>query len=50
MDLEKGDASALRGRGFQSPEVFVAKGRDGKTDIWGTITRPTNFDPARSIP
>jgi hypothetical protein len=26
------------------PEVFVAKGRDGKTDIWGIITRPTNFE------
>jgi dipeptidyl aminopeptidase/acylaminoacyl peptidase len=50
MDLEKGDASALLAAGFRFPEVFVAKGRDGKTDIWGTIVRPTNFDPAKKYP
>jgi len=32
------------------PEVFVAKARDGKTDIWGVIIRPTNFDPSRHYP
>ena len=26
------------------------KGRDGKTDIWGVIFRPTNFDPAKKYP
>jgi dipeptidyl aminopeptidase/acylaminoacyl peptidase len=50
MDLEKGDASALLAAGFRSPEVFVAKGRDGKTDIWGIIIRPTNFDPSKKYP
>jgi dipeptidyl aminopeptidase/acylaminoacyl peptidase len=30
--------------------VFVAKGRDGKTDMWGLIQRPTNFDPSRKYP
>ena len=50
MDLEKGDAPALLAAGFRYPEVFVAKGRDGKTDIWGTITRPMNFDPAKKYP
>jgi len=28
----------------------VAKGRDGKTDIWGNIYRPTNFDPKKKYP
>jgi dipeptidyl aminopeptidase/acylaminoacyl peptidase len=50
MDLEKSDASALLVAGFRFPEVFVAKGRDGKTDIWGTIVRPMNFDPAKKYP
>ena len=50
MDLEKGDATALWGAGFKPMEVFVAKGRDSKTDIWGVITRPTNFDPAKKYP
>jgi dienelactone hydrolase len=50
MDLDKGDASALLAAGFQFPEVFVAKGRDGKTDIWGVIIRPMNLDPAKKYP
>ncbi len=50
MDLDKGDASALLAAGFKFPEVFVAKGRDGVTDIWGIIIRPTNFDPEKKYP
>ncbi len=46
-ELEKGDMSAQLATGWRPPEVFVAKGRDGVTDIWGIIVRPTNFDPAR---
>jgi dipeptidyl aminopeptidase/acylaminoacyl peptidase len=30
--------------------VFTAKGRDGTTDIWGIIVRPTNFDASRKYP
>ena len=50
MDLDKGDTAALLAAGFRFPEVFVAKGRDGVTDIWGTITRPMNFDPKKKYP
>ena len=50
MDVDKGDATALLAAGFRFPEVFAAKGRDGKTDIWGVIIRPTNFDPAKKYP
>ena len=32
------------------PEVFKAKGRDGKTDIWGIIIRPSNFNPKKIYP
>ena len=48
--LEEADISALEASGWQPPEVFVAKGRDGKTDIWGIICRPKNFDPTRKYP
>lgn len=48
--LERCDVSDLLAAGWQMPEVFCAKGRDGETDIWGTIHRPTGFDPARSYP
>ena len=50
MDLDKGDTSALLAAGFRFPEVFVAKGRDRQTDIWGIITRPMNFDPSKKYP
>jgi dienelactone hydrolase len=50
LELEKADASALLAAGIRFPEVFVAKGRDGATDIWGVIVRPSNFDPAKKYP
>jgi dipeptidyl-peptidase-4 len=48
--LEKGDLSELEAGGWKSPERFTAKGRDGVTDIYGVIYRPTTFDPARKYP
>ena len=49
-ELERVDATALAKAGWKAPEVFVAKGRDGRTDIWGLIFRPTTFDPAKKYP
>ena len=48
--IEKGDASAQVATGWQMPEVFTAKARDGKTDIWGIVVRPINFDPKKKYP
>ncbi len=48
--LERADISALKATGWKTPEPFVAKGRDGKTDIFGVIFRPTNFDASRKYP
>lgn len=50
MELEKADISEWVNAGWKAPEVFTAKGRDGKTDIWGIIIRPTNFDPNKKYP
>jgi dipeptidyl aminopeptidase/acylaminoacyl peptidase len=50
MQLENADISDLLAKGWRAPEVFVAKGRDGQTDIWGNIYRPTNFDSTRTYP
>lgn len=50
MELEKADASEWAKAGWRAPESFTAKGRDGTTDIWGIILRPTNFDPAKRYP
>ena len=48
--LECADISKLVENGWTAPEVFTAKGRDGVTDIWGVIQRPTNFNPANKYP
>ncbi len=48
--IEVADISKLKAKGWKAPEVFVAKGRDGKTDLWGIIQYPTNFDPTRKYP
>ena len=48
--LETADITALEAVGWKAPEVFVVKGRDGKTDMWGLIQRPSNFDPNKKYP
>jgi len=48
--LERGDISALAEAGWHVPERFAAKARDGQTDIYGVIVRPTNFDPNKKYP
>jgi dipeptidyl aminopeptidase/acylaminoacyl peptidase len=50
MELERADTTALAAAGWKPPEVFVAKGRDGVTDIWGVIIRPMHFDPKQKYP
>ncbi|MEI6142381.1 MAG: DPP IV N-terminal domain-containing protein [Mariniphaga sp.] len=50
MEIEKADVTDLLSKGWIAPEPFVAKARDGVTDIWGNIYRPTTFDPSKSYP
>lgn len=49
-ELERADAEALLATGWRPPERFVAKARDGETDIHGIIIRPSTFDPNRTYP
>ena len=50
LEVERGDIAELAKAGWRPPEVFTAIGRDGKTEIWGIIIRPMNFDPAKKYP
>jgi len=50
MTVEKADIGGLVEAGWEAPEVFTAKARDGRSDIWGVIFRPSNFDPAKKYP
>jgi dipeptidyl aminopeptidase/acylaminoacyl peptidase len=49
-EVERGDIGALVRSGWRAPEVFTSAGRDGRTDIWGVIVRPSNFDPSKKYP
>jgi dipeptidyl-peptidase-4 len=49
-ELERADWSRLLETGWKTPERFVTKGRDDKTDIYGVILRPTNFDASKKYP
>ena len=49
-DLEHSNLVDLESRGWTVPERFVAKARDGKTDIFGIIIRPSTFDPQKHYP
>jgi dienelactone hydrolase len=49
-EIDRGDLTALVEAGWRPPEVFTAIGRDGRTDIWGVIYRPINFDSSKRYP
>lgn len=49
-ELERADITDLLATGWRLPEPFVAKGRDGVTDIWGVIHRPSTLDETRRYP
>lgn len=49
-ELERADIDALLATGWQPPERFTAKARDGITDVNGAIFRPSRFDENRTYP
>lgn len=50
MELERGSSADFVATGVKLPEVFVAKGRDGQTDIWGLIWQPSKMDGSKTYP
>jgi dipeptidyl aminopeptidase/acylaminoacyl peptidase len=50
MPLEKADISRLLATGWKAPMQIKMTAADGKTDIYGILFRPTNFDPSRKYP
>jgi len=50
MPLEKADISRLLATGWKPPMQIKMKAADGKTDIYGMLFRPTNFDPSKKYP
>ncbi len=50
LALESADDAPLKAAGWKPAEPFHALGRDGKTQIWGVIHRPLDFDPNKKYP
>jgi dipeptidyl-peptidase-4 len=50
MPLEKADISRLLATGWKPPMPIRMTAADGKTDIYGLLFRPTNFDPSKKYP
>ena len=50
LSLEKADISQLLATGWKPPMPIKMTAHDGKTDIYGLLFRPTNFDPSRKYP
>lgn len=48
--LEKTDISELQKLGWKLPEPFEGTATDGKTDLYGVIVRPTNFQASKKYP
>ena len=50
LELEHGTTGGFLAAGVKLPEVFVSKARDGKTDIWGIVCRPSKMDEHKTYP
>jgi dipeptidyl aminopeptidase/acylaminoacyl peptidase len=48
--LEEADVSRLAAIGWTPPHVFQVKARDGITDIYGVMFRPSDFDSTKRYP
>lgn len=48
--LERADISRLVEAGWQPPIPITVKARDGKTDLYGLMFRPTRFDASKKYP
>ena len=50
LELEKADITRLVETGWKPPVPFTVKARDGKTDLYGLMFKPTDFDPGKKYP
>lgn len=50
MELQRADISEMTKRGLRPPEPFTALAADDKTQLYGALYKPANFDPGRRYP
>ncbi|KQZ79503.1 peptidase S9 [Rhodanobacter sp. Root561] len=49
-DVATADITRLKATGWVPPIPFTVKGRDGKTDLYGMMFKPTHFDASKKYP
>ncbi len=49
-ELAKSDVSVMEQRGIKKAELYTYLAADGKTQLFGEIWFPSNFDPAKKYP
>ena len=49
-ELARTDLTRLKAAGWVAPMSFAVKARDGKTDIYGQMFKPSNFDAKKKYP
>jgi dipeptidyl-peptidase-4 len=49
-EIATADITRLKATGWMPPENITVKGRDGKTDLYGLMFKPTNFDASKKYP
>jgi dipeptidyl aminopeptidase/acylaminoacyl peptidase len=49
-ELEEVDMTRLEAAGYNYPENFSVKAKDGKTDLYGVMWKPADFDPEKNYP
>ncbi|MCT4615844.1 MAG: prolyl oligopeptidase family serine peptidase [Marinifilaceae bacterium] len=50
MEIEKPDMSMLYQTGWKKPEIIKVKAADMKTDLYGIMYKPFDFDPKKKYP
>lgn len=48
--IEKADMSKLLATGWKPPQPITVKARDGETDLYGLMYKPTNLDEKKKYP
>jgi dipeptidyl aminopeptidase/acylaminoacyl peptidase len=48
--LSKANVDSLQELHWNPPEEFVVKGADGKSNLYGTLYKPHDFDPEKNYP
>ncbi|HLS30037.1 MAG TPA: DPP IV N-terminal domain-containing protein [Flavobacteriaceae bacterium] len=50
MRIEQADIEDLQKMGWDFPQLFTAIAQDGKTELYGALWKPTDFDPDKKYP